>query len=75
MSAASQTTTVDTAHSGTSDAWRESRAVQFWLPRILGYAVVLGLWQLSSTYLVERAFSLPSPITILQEMSPSSSAC
>jgi NitT/TauT family transport system permease protein len=68
MSAASQTTTVDTTRSGTSDAWRESRAVQFWLPRILGYVVVLGVWQFSSTYLVERAFSLPSPITILQEM-------
>lgn len=68
MTAASETTTVDRTGVGTTEGWRRSRGVQFWLPRILGYVIVLGLWQFTSIQLGDRSFSLPSPITMLREM-------
>lgn len=68
MTAASETTTADTTGVGTTEGWRRSRAMQFWLPRILGYVIVLGLWQFTSIQLGDRSFSLPSPITMLREM-------
>lgn len=68
MTAASETTTVDATGVRRTEGWRQSKAVQFWLPRILGYVLVLGLWQFTSIQLGDRSFSLPSPITMLQEM-------
>jgi NitT/TauT family transport system permease protein len=47
--------------------WRRSKAWQVWAPRILGYILVLGLWQFASGRLV-AAFTLPSPTTMLAEM-------
>jgi len=38
-----------------------------WIWRLAGYAFFIGLWQFSSTYLVED-FILPAPLTILEEM-------
>lgn len=68
MTAASQTpTTVGTTGSDTRAGWRDSKAFQFWLPRILGYVLVLGVWQFVSGRYVP-AFSLPSPATMVDEM-------
>ncbi|HSK96151.1 MAG TPA: ABC transporter permease subunit [Euzebyales bacterium] len=58
------TTTAD----GRTETWRDSRAFQIWTPRILGYVVVLAVWQSASLALGERSFSLPGPLIILQEM-------
>jgi NitT/TauT family transport system permease protein len=38
-----------------------------WIWRLAGYVFFIGLWQFSSTYLVED-FILPAPLTILEEM-------
>jgi NitT/TauT family transport system permease protein len=38
-----------------------------WIWRLAGYAFFIGLWQFSSTYLVEE-FILPAPLTILETM-------
>jgi NitT/TauT family transport system permease protein len=47
--------------------WRESEAVQKWLPRILGYVVLLGVWQYASGRWVDP-FALPMPATLVAEM-------
>lgn len=38
-----------------------------WLPRLVGYGVVVGLWQVASGRLVP-AFTLPPPVTLANEM-------
>jgi NitT/TauT family transport system permease protein len=50
-----------------SGGWRQTPLLQAWLPRFLGYALVLAVWQLASGRLVD-AFTLPSPATMLAEM-------
>lgn len=47
--------------------WRQSKAFQRWLPRIVGYILVLGVWQFASGRIVD-AFTLPSPTTMVVEM-------
>lgn len=53
--------------SGSRGGWRESRIYRIWVPRILGYVLLLTAWTLASGRLVP-AFSLPSPVTMVQEM-------
>jgi NitT/TauT family transport system permease protein len=50
-----------------SGGWRQSQAFQKWLPRMLGYVVVLGFWQYASGRLVDPHL-LPSPTMMVQEM-------
>ena len=46
--------------------WR-SQVVQSWLPRLVGYCLVVGLWLAASGRWVP-AFTLPSPVTLAVEM-------
>ena len=73
MTVAQQTATTDPDSAATTEradpprGWRQTRLVQSWLPRLLGYVVVLGVWQFASGRLVE-AFTLPTPLRMLAEI-------
>jgi NitT/TauT family transport system permease protein len=49
-----------------SEGWFQSKAFQKWLPRILGYVLVLGIWDYASGEM--QSFALPAPTTMLEEM-------
>jgi NitT/TauT family transport system permease protein len=72
MTVAEQTAAADqdiasaSQRASSSQGWR-SRILHVWLPRILGYVLVLAVWQFASGRLVD-AFTLPPPTTMLAEV-------
>lgn len=66
QSPAADSHTSPTAES-TPRRWRQGKVFDLWLPRILGYLLVLGLWFLVSGRL-EDTFILPSPTRMLAAM-------
>jgi NitT/TauT family transport system permease protein len=61
------TTTAPVARASATAARTRSPILSTWLPRFLGYVLVLAVWQFASGRLVD-AFTLPSPTTMLEEV-------
>ena len=61
------TTAAPAARTGAAAGPTRWRIVSTWVPRLLGYVLVVAVWQLASGRLVD-AFTLPSPTTMLREV-------